>query len=396
VTRIFHAGFLAMALAGSVSGLAVTEAERQGGPLLGVNTHFGQVARFALHQAARPLLLELGVRSIRDEAPWHRVEKVKGKLEFDPRLLETYQDLAKAGIRPLIILGYGNDLYLAPGRAALLSGEEKNKQKPADPEARKAFAEYCGFVAKALKGCRPIFQIWNEWHHPLEKDPKWFEDQDGCLADARLYADLIIPSAQAIRSADADATILVGCLSIGAVARNWDELLLQQLTGRVPVDDRGRLTLVDGISLHPYCHHEPDPDHRGPRTAVAWVGRFAKKLKQEASLKHLGIYVTEIGWSGRKPGKPAGKSEFPEGPGEGAVRPHPEAAFDVEEGTRGKWVVEIYRELARIPEVRGIWWYCLLDDGKPSSGFEYHYGLVDAKGAVRSEAFRSLKGLIKP
>jgi beta-glucosidase/6-phospho-beta-glucosidase/beta-galactosidase len=148
---------LVVALAVGVSMLEAAE----GDPpfLVGACTHFAQ----AKGDPPRNLqmMVDAGVRSLRDEVYWSGIERERGKLEM-PEAWDRYVQLAfDKGIRTLMLLGYGNALYDGGG-------------KPVSDEARAAFVRYSQFVVDRFKGRIPYYEVWNRFAavcHPAIRSP---------------------------------------------------------------------------------------------------------------------------------------------------------------------------------------------------------------------------------
>jgi hypothetical protein len=166
---------------------------------------------------------QAGFRVVRSDLAWCRVETSPGHYEWS-----AYDAFVAAlrsqGLTPLLVLGYGNDLYDA-GLA------------PHTPEARAAFARFA--AAAALRYPGAIFEVWNEPNVAWSWKP---------APNPEAYVQLVAETAAAIRRA-ADDTWVLG-LSLGG--RNVDE------TYAARAFRAGLLDHVDAVALHPYAAGEPD------------------------------------------------------------------------------------------------------------------------------------------
>lgn len=82
----------------------------------GVQTHFGQFRPDV--EEVLDLIEQAGINWIRDEMYWAEVEKKKGVFDF-PRQYDNYLNSAQArGIQVLLILDFGNPLYMSREKAA--------------------------------------------------------------------------------------------------------------------------------------------------------------------------------------------------------------------------------------------------------------------------------------
>ncbi len=118
----------------------------------GVGIHVGQNRNSLAETDAA--ISQARLNSFRDEVFWHRLETRRGVLEFPPSLRDLDRlvtDASKRGVRPLLILNYGNKFY--DGGGLLKSAE-----------GIAAYARYVQFVVKHFKGRVDQFEVWNEWN----------------------------------------------------------------------------------------------------------------------------------------------------------------------------------------------------------------------------------------
>jgi hypothetical protein len=182
------------------------------------------------------LLQAAGVRVARtDLIWWNLAEREPGVFNFaspdypghqnwnTDRLVEM---MHARDIEPYAILCYGNALY-------------DNEEGPHTPEARAAFARFCGEAAARYRDSITIWEIWNE--------PNLDEYWSGGT-DRDKYAPLAIEAAQAIREANPEAIIVGPALSWlnihEGMLERWYEWL--EVCGQRGLYDHG-----DAISIHP-------------------------------------------------------------------------------------------------------------------------------------------------
>ncbi len=185
----------------------------------GVNIHFTQPSSREM-----AMLSDLGVRFVRMDLFWHEVEREPGQYDFSAydALVQT---MAERGIRLILILDYGNDLY-GGGDAA-----------HASPEGRAAFARFAAAAARRYRDAGIIWEIWNE----PNLDKFWHGKPD-----AQAYAAVAAEVVAAIRRVDPTAWI-VGPATSGFP---WDYL---QALGEAGVLER-----LDAVTVHPYRPEAPE------------------------------------------------------------------------------------------------------------------------------------------
>ncbi|MCA9543209.1 MAG: hypothetical protein KC613_02435, partial [Myxococcales bacterium] len=230
----------------------------------------------------------MGVRTLRQQFQWHRIERAPG--EFDWSLPDGRVGAADLhGVETLALLGYGN--YWA---SALAAEHRDPYYPPDDPQDFARFA--AAFAARYPQITR--FEIWNEqnagyrfWKHP-----------DGPSGQPDRYADLLVATAQAIRAVRPDAVVGFGGLFYLPQAIMGGEAFLEGAYAARP--DVGQA--FDALAWHPYSFYPPlDPPERDtPRGPVDLypVDVTAARL-QAIMTAHEGpqavekpLWITELGW----------------------------------------------------------------------------------------------------
>jgi hypothetical protein len=194
----------------------------------GVQTHFGQYRPDV--NRVLDLIEHAGITWIRDEVYWAEVEKKKGVFNF-PSRYDSYLDEAQArGLQVLLILDFGNPLYLP-----------QEKSGPATEEQREAFARYCREVIKRYRtrGVRH-YEIWNEPNASTFWQPR---------PDADDYLKLLEKAYEASKEADP------GCAVIGCSTSGMDADFIER------VFSSGGGKFMDAVSVHPYCSPVPPEQH---------------------------------------------------------------------------------------------------------------------------------------
>ncbi len=286
-------------------------------------------------EAASNAMFELGVQSVRVDAPWASIEVARGRYEI-PGWLESAVNTAREhGVQPLLILAYGHPSY--------------GTDKPRTDAAIAAFAAYASFVAKHFAGRVHWFDLWNEW------DAHTGRTTPGSADDYVALARRVYP---AIKAANPDAVVLSGGITSFGLAQGWMERFFAL----------GGAAFVDGVSLHPYNFEQ-----RTANTPEAAIAELDRVHVLAVSAGHpLPIYVTEIG--------------YPTYTGRGGVSRETAAAY----------LARFMLLASTRPYVAGVWWYCLRDQGADATNKEHNFGVLDSALHVKpaADALRSVGALL--
>ncbi|WP_168735711.1 sugar-binding protein [Cohnella fermenti] len=259
------------------------------------------------------LIADSGIQWIRDDARWSAAETTMGQIDI-PAAWDMYVNKAVAkGIKPLLIVDYGNPLY-------------DGGNAPYTEEGIAAYAAYAGALAEHFAGKVDHFEIWNEWNigggNPEHLSPE-------------AYATVLHAAYAAIKAANPNAFVIGGATS-GADAA-WIERVLEA----------GGYDDMDAVSIHPYMYPVGPED-----------GGFAASLTTIHNLfANYGpakpIWVTEIGW-------PTNES----------------LSRGVSERMSGVYAVQAYTLALSSGLADKVFWYDFKNDDKPSTSLEGHFGLV--------------------
>ncbi len=185
---------------------------------------------YSIYKNWREYLGPLGVKKARIQAGWAKTEQKKGV--YDWRWLdEIIVDMAQQGVEPWVNVSYGNPLYRDGGGTLL------GARIPRTEEALEAWDRWVGAMVDRYKDYVDEWEIWNE---PNGKNP------------ATVYADLLIRSAQVIRSVQPEAKIL-GMALAGIGVEFADSVL-------AVAQARDQLGLIDEVVYHPYSSN-PDASY---------------------------------------------------------------------------------------------------------------------------------------
>lgn len=205
---------------------------------------------------------DAGAKFIRDEMYWGAAETTKGVYQVLPSW-ENYVDTALAkGIKPLVVLSYGNGLY-------------SNGAVPASEEDIAAYANYCKFIASHFKNKVTHFEIWNEYNINVVCGR-------GAPEDGASYKKLLEAAYKAIKEVypgEEDKVTIVGC-ALGETDLKFVKDLL----------DAGGYDFMDAISFHPYTYPF-SPESGGLYDNILQLDNLVKQYGA-----HKPIWITEIGW----------------------------------------------------------------------------------------------------
>jgi len=278
---------------------------------LGVNIHFTGESKQDLDMIQRA-----GFRFVRMDLIWPEVEKTKGVYDFSQydRLVDG---LAKRGIRALFILHVSNKIYESDGSIRTATG-------------RDAFAKFAVAAAERYKNKGVIWELWNEPNIKVFWKPEPNVDEYMALAKA------VLP---AVRRADPKATCIAPATS--AIDMKFLEGCFKQ----------GLLRLVDGVSVHPYRHENPETvagDYKRLRTLIALYRRDKPDLP---------IISGEWGYS--------------------------TVGQDVSEDRQGQYIARQYLINLSLGIPLSIW-YDWHDDGRSSFNPEHHFGTITVEYEPKS------------
>lgn len=224
----------------------------------GVMTHFAK----GWDRDVLPLVSRAGIRHIRDEQYWRRVEKTPGKYQFSLPFQAYISEARALGVEPLVALTFANPHYddgLTPHSDSGLAG----------------YANYATAVVDRYRDALAAVEIWNEYNGSFAKGP--------VLADRPLYyARMLERAYDSIKAKHPDLEVLGGAAV--KVPLPWFEALF----------DHGALEHMDALVIHPY------------RRRPEGVGREINALHELVEVHNHGqrkpIWVTEFGRHDQRPG----------------------------------------------------------------------------------------------
>ena len=292
---------------------------------IGMNLHISN--NTTVGQNLIDLASNTGASLWRTTLPWASVETSNG---FSmPSIVNLAINYANdKNIKPLIILGYGNDaLYGAPD--------------PTSEAWLTAYGNYCKYVAEQLKGRVGYYEIWNEWNHStMSKVPPEFQG-------GKYYAMVAKKAYESIREVDSDTPIVYG-VTAGA-PEAWINDVLEEL---------GDLNnSMSAFSFHTYSIVDNKFTSPNNYQYEQYFNIIRKAL--DKYVPTMPIWLTETGWPTHTGnfGGPSGVTER-------------EAAI---------YAVQIFIwTLANQStyNVQHISWYDLMNDGSDTAYAQHNFGLV--------------------
>ncbi|MEE9102934.1 hypothetical protein VXJ36_22240 [Pseudomonas nitroreducens] len=285
--------------------------------IVGVSTH--QNSRPGNRDGINRLAQQAGIQSFRDDAFWSSVEREPNVLSIYDSWRTQLRSTRSLGISTLLILGVENQFH---GNA-----------KPRDEASRAAYLRYVRYVVRSFKGQVAIYEIWNEWDVENPTD-KAFSDE---------YLVLVRATAKVIREEDPQARIIAGAVTLRGIREGFAERLVAG----------GLLDVTDGLSLHPsvYC----EGDLATPENWLGWFTGVNQQLERAAG-KPVPLYFTEFSW------------------------PANEGGCGLSRERQAAYLARAYFLLRSLPNVKGSWWYDLVDDGIDRREMEHNFGLLTADG----------------
>lgn len=301
--------------------------------IVGASTH--QNMRPGNREAINRLAQQAGILSFRDDAFWSSVEREPNVLSIYDTWRTQLRSTRSLGISTLLILGVENQFH--------------GNGKPRDEASRAAYLRYVRYVVRNFKGQVAIYEIWNEWDVENPTDKRFSDD----------YLTLIRATAQAIREEDPQARIIAGAVTLRGIREGFADRLLAG----------GLLDLVDGLSLHPsvYC----EGALATPENWLAWFQGVNQQFERSAG-KPVPLYFTEFSW------------------------PSNEGGCGLSLERQAAYLARAYVLVRSVPNVKGSWWYDLVDDGIDRREMEHNFGLLTADGRPKPayHAMASVAGII--
>lgn len=298
--------------------------------IVGVATH----SMNNLNQPLRSLQLAsvAGVTSVRDDAFWSTAEPQPKSLQIIPPWRAWLSTADGLNLSPMVILGYGTSF--------------NGNAKPRTPDVKIPYLNYVDYITRQLGNPVQYYEVWNEW------------DIDG-PTDARLsddYVAVVRDAAPIIRKNNPQAKVLAGAVTSAGIKGGFVDRILAA----------GVLKYVDGISLHPYVHCE-GRDHNTPESWINWMRDLDRSISSKAG-KPVPLYLTEMSW------------------------PSHDGPCGIDTTRQAAYLARSYFLARTVPDIKGMWWYDLINDGTLPDEQEHNFGLLNVDLSPKP-AYSTLKAI---
>ncbi|HEP1062503.1 glycoside hydrolase family 5 protein [Klebsiella aerogenes] len=277
------------------------------------------------------ILNSYNISSFRTDYSWGQLEKKPGLfVPLDNKTNELINKASEVGVKPLLVLGYGNSIYRI--------------DRPVTVEQINKYVTYSSWVAKHFKGKVYAYEIWNEWDH-LDKK----RDDNSLSISATNYCNLVKAVSIAIRKNDPSTKIIAGGFNpTNGDSRKWGDMIV----------NCGILQYVDGISLHPYDF--------GSQNKVDKQDTFLKINEQYNAWKNktgiaTKIFITEFGYSSYN-----GKYHY--------------SAQQIK-----STITNYLISAKKYSYIEGVWYYELIDKGNNKNDIESNFGLLNSTKSPKEQ-----------
>lgn len=319
-----HIRSMAALLASALAWLPTAHAQPQTQPepefILGITTHLMNIER----PLKEPLKLaaEAGFNSLKDDILWSSAERTPHHLRIPDQWRRYLAEAETLNMSRLAILGYSTWFH--------------QNAKPRTPMVTGPFLKYVDYVSQQLGNRVDFYEIWNEWDLQAPGDRQLALD----------YAALVHKTVPVIRNntlkaPGTPARILAGAVTPDGMQYGFADHLI----------DSGALDLVDGLSVHPYAHCAAN-DGNTPEAWMRWMSGYEQHIRSKAG-RDVPIYLTEVGWPSHQGA--CGKSEV----------------------TQALYMTRIWFLARSIPNIKGMWWYDLYNDGPDRFDQENNFGVLN-------------------
>ena len=185
--------------------------------------YFGNMSSVVQHGKGVPsetykLMRQGGMTWGREDYSWSKIETTKGQLILPENVKSAWRQMKEDGIQLIYVCLGTNPLY-------------EGGKTPSSDEAIAAYANYCAFMARELKGITDYFEIWNEWNivnfNPSNEPPE-------------TYAKLCKAAYTAIKKENPNAKVIG--VSTALIDINWTRRVFEA----------GAYDYMDMVSIHPY------------------------------------------------------------------------------------------------------------------------------------------------
>ncbi len=212
---------------------------------IGLSTHMSHTHTNNTITGTMRLVEEIESEWIRDELRWGWGMEAKTKGELRMPTADWTDQVNKAGVNSLAILGFGNTLYNDINGVNDSSGiyvPTIDNEKYFE-----AFLNYVTFVVTNCKGKVEAYEIWNEPNHA---DFNYQISKSKYSYDPADYFELLKASYKVIKNIDPQAKVVGGAFLFGGTRNSgWIEELFASGAG----------AYMDAFSVHMYSYKDANP-----------------------------------------------------------------------------------------------------------------------------------------
>lgn len=243
--------------------ISMKVSDEDGNPRMGYAQHL--LRGYGSPDYTPDLIQEAGGTWVREDfLKWQEVEKIQGVYEIPASEKEKLQKIKDSGL---------NILGIFMGRVPFYDGNNN----PHTDEGIAAFAKYCAFMAKELRGIVDHWEIWNEWN---------IQSFNPSLEPPETYAKLCKAVYTEVKKVNPDA-FLIGCDTAGIANEKYS---LNTYTWTKRVFDAGAYDYMDAVSGH---HYDWGKGRFDEQKFVAVAKSLRELMSQYGEPKP--IWVTETG-----------------------------------------------------------------------------------------------------
>jgi hypothetical protein len=219
------------------------------------NSPFGVMTHFAKGWSTDivPLIERAGLKRVRDEQPWRKVEKEPGRYDFPPEFAAYMGALKAHNIDPLIVLDFSNPHY-------------DGDKTPYTGQGRAGFSAYARAVLQRYGAQISGLEVWNEYNGSFCDGP--------CRTDRPgFYAGMLKDTYAALKSARPDVTVAGGAAV--NIPLDYFEALFK----------KSALDSMDTVVIHPY--------RKDPEGVEEKIAQLRDLMQRYGKVKP--IWATEFG-----------------------------------------------------------------------------------------------------
>ena len=206
---------------------------------------------FADYDQYKEYLNPLGIKRLRLQAGWARIEKVKGQYDW-AWLDHIVNDATQRGLQPWVQFSYGNSIYEGGGGINLAAGV---------PHSEEALAAWDKWVAAMVNRYKDKVRDWEVWNEPNFGDNLYNTPEKA--------AALNIRTAEIVRRIQPNA--IISGLALGHIGLEYADDFFKAL------DKAGKLHLFDNMTYHDYVYN-PDAHYPKVMNLKAALEKYAPHM----------------------------------------------------------------------------------------------------------------------